>query len=446
METRILYSCIGTTDPVRGMKDGGLMHIMRFYRPEKVYLFLSAEIAQRDQEDDRINKTFTFIRENWGGYAPAVVRFETGIEDPSDMDILLDPMNALLQRVMTENPNCEVLLNLSSGTPQMQIILAQMALDSRYPTLGIQIKNPERQSGTAERTNTKRYPVDEALGLNEDEEPGAVNRCCIPKMIAVRREAVRNQLCSLLSQRDYSAIGQMGAELPANITRLARHLDYRCRFLLNDAEKEAVGLSGMGLQAGPGSYPYPVYEMIEYFAMLKNLVYLKRYTDFMLRLNPYIVRFQEVLLDEVLKPHGITGRELIPVVNGRKKIRPRKVKQLIPELLTYMENEFNCPVEERDISIRALNVMLAYFGVGESVRNLLSDCEKANNELRNSAAHDLFTITNADILRVCGSDAETLIHGLEQALTDVLVSYSDRNLKKRINIYDQCDQIIRDCL
>lgn len=428
------------------MRDGGLMHIMRFYRPVAVYLFLSAEMVRHDHKDDRINKTFAFIRDNWDGYAPRVVRFNTNIEDPSDMDILLDPMNELLQQVMAENPGAEILLNLSSGTPQMQIILAQMALDSRYPTLGIQIKNPEFQSGTAERTNSKRYPVDEALELNEDEEPGASNRCCTPKMLAVRREAVRNQLNSLVSQRNYAAIGQMGAELPTPFAKLARHLDYRSRFLLNEAENEAAGLSGMGLQAGQGVYPYPVYEMIEYFSMLKNLVYLKRYTDFMLRLNPFLVRFQEVLLSEVLKPLDISDRDLIPVVNGRKKIRPRKIKQLIPELLTYMENEFHCPVEERDISIRAMNVMLGYFGVDEAVRKLLSDCERANSELRNSAAHDLFTITNADILRVCGSDAETLIRGLEKALTDALASYGDRNLKKRINIYAQCDQIIRNCL
>ena len=124
----VLYSCIGTTDPVRGMRDGGLMHILRFYRPEAVYLFLSQEMIRRDREDDRIAKTFAFLREKWDGYNPRLVRFETGIQDPSDMDALTAPMDALMQRVLEENPGTEILLNLSSGTPQMQILLAQMAL------------------------------------------------------------------------------------------------------------------------------------------------------------------------------------------------------------------------------------------------------------------------------------------------------------------------------
>ena len=442
----ILYSCFGTTDPVRGMRDGGLMHIMRFYRPEAVYLFLSKEIVELDRADQRIQKTFDYICKNWGGYKPDVIRMETGIEDPSDMDALMEPMDQLLQQAMIKHPKTEVLLNLSSGTPQMQIILAQMALDPRYPTKGIQIKSPEHASGRAERTNVKRYPVDEALGLNEDEDPDAPNRCCIPKMNAVRREAVRNQLRSLLSQRNYAAIAQMSADLPAPIPKLARHLDYRSRFLLKDAEAEAAGLSGLGLQADHGVYPYPVYELIEYFAMLKNLVYMKRYTDFMLRLNPFVVRLQTVLLEEFLKPLGLTAQDLIPMVNGRKKIRPRLIKSNLPELLTFMETAFNCPVEERDISIRAINVMLAYFRVDKTVLELLGNCERGNRELRNSAAHDLFAVTNEDIRDVCGLTAEDLIRELEKVLIGAVEHYGDKGLKKRINIYDYCDRIIRECL
>lgn len=442
----ILYSCFGTTDPVRGMRDGGLMHILRFYRPETVYLFLTTEIVKQDRDDQRIDKTFAYIRENWGGYHPDVIRMEAEIEDPSDMDALMEPMDRLLQQAMAQHPQAEVLLNLSSGTPQMQIILAQMALDPRYPTRGIQVKSPERASSKAERTNVKRYPVDEALILNEDEEPNAPNRCCEPKMTAVRREAVRNQLRSLLSQRNYAAIAQMGADLPAPIPKLARHLDYRSHFQLKEAEAEAAGLTGFGLQANRGVYPYPIYELIEYFAMLKNLVYLKRYTDFMLRLNPFVVRLQTVLLEESLRPLGLTTQDLISVVNGRRKISPKLMKNKFPELLAFMETKSQGPVEERDISIWAMNVMLSYLQLDERVLRLLENCEKGNRELRNPAAHELFAITNGDIQHICGLPAENLVWELEKVLTNALARYGGKELKKRINIYDYCDRIIQERL
>ena len=54
----ILYSCFGTTDPVRGMRDGGLMHILRFYRPETVYLFLTPDIVLQEGDDRRMVESF----------------------------------------------------------------------------------------------------------------------------------------------------------------------------------------------------------------------------------------------------------------------------------------------------------------------------------------------------------------------------------------------------
>ena len=42
--------------------------------------------------------------------------------------------------------------------------------------------------------------------------------------------------------------------------------------------------------------------------------------------------------------------------------------------------------------------------------------------------------------------AEDLIRELEKVLTSALEHYGDKGLKKRINIYDYCDRIIRECL
>lgn len=37
----ILFTCAGTSDPVRGNRDGGILHIMRYYHP-KEYISSSA--------------------------------------------------------------------------------------------------------------------------------------------------------------------------------------------------------------------------------------------------------------------------------------------------------------------------------------------------------------------------------------------------------------------
>ena len=442
----VLFSAIGTTDPVRGMRDGGMIHIMRHYRPEKVYVFLTHEMVEKDRADGRLDKTFAHIRNNWENYAPELVRFETDITDPSDMDLLVGPMTELLQKAVEENPGAEVLLNLSSGTPQMEIILAQMALDPRYPTRGIQVKTPEKHSGLEDRTNKPNYSVDDALELNMDEEADAPNRCCEPKLMAVRREAVRNQFRSLLDQRNYGAIAQMGGSLPGPVVKLAKHLDCRSSFLLNEAEEVAQGLKVPGLQAGKGELPYPVYEMVEYFAVLKHLVHLKRYTEFLLRLNPFLVRLQMTLLSELLRANGIREEDLIPKVDGRKKINPACIAACCPDLLAYMEAEFGFALEKRDLSIKAINMMLAFFGLSGETRQLLQDCERVNASLRNTAAHNLFTATEQDIRNLSGMDAETIVRKLEGVLLTTLERYGDKGLKNRVNVYERCDRILRESL
>ena len=64
MMKQILFSCVGTSDPVRGEHDGPMLHILRHYRPESVYIFVTPEIRQLDSGDKRIKKTREWMREH----------------------------------------------------------------------------------------------------------------------------------------------------------------------------------------------------------------------------------------------------------------------------------------------------------------------------------------------------------------------------------------------
>ena len=129
---RVLLSCVGTSDPVRGYHDGGMLHIMRYYRPQKVYIFLSQEIEDFENRDSRFEKTVRYANEHWQDYNAEAVYIKSGIVDVSDMDLVAGPLTELFENIIRENPNSQLLINLSSGTPQMQIVLAQLAMSSRY--------------------------------------------------------------------------------------------------------------------------------------------------------------------------------------------------------------------------------------------------------------------------------------------------------------------------
>lgn len=46
MNRTIIFSPVGGTDPISSsnLRDGSLLHICRWYKPDKVYLYMSKEI------------------------------------------------------------------------------------------------------------------------------------------------------------------------------------------------------------------------------------------------------------------------------------------------------------------------------------------------------------------------------------------------------------------
>ncbi len=57
----VLFSPVGMTDPIKGHKDGPMLHIVRYYRPKKVVLFLTGEIMERHEKDDRYCRTIRAV-------------------------------------------------------------------------------------------------------------------------------------------------------------------------------------------------------------------------------------------------------------------------------------------------------------------------------------------------------------------------------------------------
>jgi len=51
MDSFVLFSPVGTTDPISNNRDGALLHICRKYRPIKIYLYFSKEMLELQKKD-----------------------------------------------------------------------------------------------------------------------------------------------------------------------------------------------------------------------------------------------------------------------------------------------------------------------------------------------------------------------------------------------------------
>ena len=143
-----------------------------------------------------------YLKKQCPGYAPEILPpCCDELEDVSDFDAFFDVFEEQLCSLSRKYPDAEILVNLSSGTPQMKTTLALLSSTLQFPIRAIQVKNFENRSGTTERTNAKTCDLEYELEFNEDAEPGAPNRCSEPKLTLVQRDKQRAQIASLLRRR-----------------------------------------------------------------------------------------------------------------------------------------------------------------------------------------------------------------------------------------------------
>lgn len=448
---QILFSCVGSTDPVRGGHDGGLMHIMRKYRPEAVFMFMTPEMVKQDANDSRYDKMLSLMKERWDGYAPKVIRITPEIRDASDLDELSEPLESALAEASQAYPEHEILVNITSGTPQMQMTLSHLALDMRYRTKGVQVKNFEKKAGTTERTNSKTYDVDFELELAEEEESeaGAPNRCIEPQLFALRRHAQWQQVEALLKRRDYGAILKMPNSLPPRLMQLVAHLDARNQLQDQEAKRSMRGLD-LGFELYPIKKGVAVdstyHQVSEYFLMMKNFQITGRYTDFVLRLNPFIIRLQAKAIDMRLrKEHNMRIADILIERRGHSVLSEQKLRKALPELAQRIEQDMYANgmggLVDKEPSMYIYNIMLSQLGgTDEDIMKLFRDCEWLNRS-RNSAAHELFNLTEAGIQEAIGESSAQLVRRIERAIAQLYAECCDPAL---FRIYEKCNEYIRE--
>jgi hypothetical protein len=130
-----LFTPVGNTDPVRDYHDGGMLHILRHYKIDKVFIFLTADMEEKEQQ--------------WKCYSLGVKKvapqceiefIKSGITEPQNYEKLLY-LQEKFDELFGKFPNVKWVLNISSGTPQMKTIMSFLSVD--YPSCtAVQVSNP----------------------------------------------------------------------------------------------------------------------------------------------------------------------------------------------------------------------------------------------------------------------------------------------------------------
>lgn len=448
----ILFTCAGTSDPVRGNRDGGILHIMRYYHPKRVYLFLSQQIADLEAQDHRFEKTFQHMQEVCAAqgivYQPSHFMHNSQLCDASKIDLVEKPLLEYFTSVAAENPNCRILLNLSSGTPQMKTLMQFLAVDSPYHVLGVQVDGPQQNKKDQSRTDNETYNVDYELATNFDDEPDCLpegerrNRMSEPEMFAIKHQRHRQQLLKLLERQDYDAMLDMSQNLPQQLRTLLRHLNARNNLQSEEAYKLSKELTDLGFPLYPAMKSDSRYrDLSEYYLLLRNLQKLGRYSEFVLRLNPFLTE----LLYTLLMQTEFAG--YLKKNNGRIDVATDVLNSKQPELMKRLQAEAQRTLlDYKNFSIfLGISMLLVTDTLSDAHQNFLRACNALNTAQRNTAAHQLHAVLEEDIKHDCffgikHYGSAEIVQKLGELLAQAYPDVCDKSL---FRIYDRCNDYIK---
>ena len=117
----ILFSPLGGTDPIseNNFYDGSMLHICRHYDIDKVYLYMTKEIYEKHEKDDRYRFFINKLAEQKNKEIESVIIADKERDNVQEYDPFLFKFEEEINNIINEL-NDNFFINISSGTPAMK--------------------------------------------------------------------------------------------------------------------------------------------------------------------------------------------------------------------------------------------------------------------------------------------------------------------------------------
>jgi len=183
---KVLFSPLGRSDPARGNYDGGFIHILRYKKPQKAYIYMTKEIFDYAEHDDEI-----YENDRYRIFANRVcpdcqiidVSPEDKVTDPHIFGAFYSSFETILSTIHDKNPDALIYVNISSGTPAMKSALQLLCVvASNLPLYAIQVPSPEGK-GSDSKPVSLDYDIENEWNnlIDNDNSLNPQNRCIMSK-------------------------------------------------------------------------------------------------------------------------------------------------------------------------------------------------------------------------------------------------------------------------
>lgn len=400
---KVLFSPVGGTDPIAPSteKDGSMLHICRVYKPDVVYLYMSAEMLKRHIRDNR----YVYCIERLGEYLNH--KFEIHIiERPEfvnvqDYDYCFEEFQGVFKEIEEKLEADDVLyLNIASGTPAMKGGLLFLATIGEYKYIPVQVTTPDEHINKHYGVEDNDYEPELYWSENLDNTPDFINRCKEINCPNLRIVIEKNIISKHIAEYDYAAAYRLAGDLKDNMSDKAYNM-----ISMALARQQLDIKKVQQFEKSTGTDILPVRQgnrinLVEYTLGLRIKYKRKEYGDFIRAISPLLTDLFEAIIKEKCKV-DLRKKYWYEDNKGIWKWKKEKMeacdegRKILSKMEVYYGNEFrdNTAVMASNL-VPVINCLLSDNG---KIVKKVNDLRNIEEKIRNLAAHEIVAITDENI-------------------------------------------------
>lgn len=385
---KILISAVGDTDPIRNFHDGPLLHIVRVYRPEKIVLVHSERSLTKH---DKLVKALKSIKD----YSPEIIQDGGVLQDAkvAIFDEMYDTVSSIVKKYISDD---EIILNISSATPQ--IISAMFAVNriSDFNVTAVQVLTPQHKSNEGLRHDNQE-DIDTLIETNLDNQSDYTIRTLEDTGMKFSLDLTKRNLKALIDNYDYQGALELlrALKLPkkqesfSNIKELRKKLTEISDTIKIQGMPDKIVKSNLSNQAKSALNSYlNIDRNHKQGNIAEVLIRVKSLVEFILEdyLNNH---FLDVITYKDGKPFLNTSKypEILKKFQEDAKMRGKKYHSGYLSLPTYI-------------------VILKFFEPNHDLLKHIYEIQKIN-QVRNQVAHSLQAFDRENLTKVSSAVFES---------------------------------------
>lgn len=436
MKRKILFSPVGGTDPIKYCRDGSMLHICRFYKPDIVYLYMSHEMMENHRLDDRYVRSLNFLGELLQHQFEVHLIEKDDLVDVQQYDVFYRDFREEIRKIeMLMKEEDELIINMASGTPAMKSALLVLATLAEYRFRPIQVSTPLKKINS-EYEDRDNYDIELNWEVNVDNEPDADNRCteveCINLMKLLKIDMIRKHMGVYDYHAALTVAKEIKEDLPEEAFELLQIADARVKLnrgfiskINRDKRYTIYPVSGTKGQ-----------KLFEYALVLQMKVLKEEYADFIRGVTPIVVD----LLEEILKVNCKIQVKDLCTISSKKVMSWDRNKLENAGLMDILDRGYARygGFKIGPVYSGAMATLIRNISDNRTLIERVDDITRIEQQVRNVAAHEIVAVTDEWFIEKTGKSAKNIL-----SIIKYLIGMAGIKIEKEDwNSYDQMNDLI----